>query len=72
MDKSLSEIIFWCGYCEKYLFFDTTNKVMIVNEPISKYICIQCDTKTGYSEQIRLEYKKLKSELNAKRKNNEK
>jgi hypothetical protein len=40
MDKTLSEIIFWCGYCERYLFFDTTKKVMIVNEPVSKYICI--------------------------------
>jgi uncharacterized protein YlaI len=69
MDKSLSEIIFWCGYCEKYLFFDTINKVMIANEPISKYICIQCDTKIGYSEQIRLELKKLESE---KKKKNEK
>jgi uncharacterized protein YlaI len=69
MDKSLSEIIFWCGYCERYLFFDTTKKVMIVNEPVSKYICIQCDTKIGYSEQIRLELKKLESE---KKKKNEK
>jgi len=69
MDKSLSEIIFWCGYCEKYLFFDTINKVMIANEPVSKYICIQCDTKIGYSEQIRLELKKLESE---KKKKNEK
>ena len=69
MDKSLSEIIFWCGYCEKYLFFDTIKKVMIANEPVSKYICIQCDTKIGYSEQIRLELKKLESE---KKKKNEK
>ena len=72
MDKSFSEIIFWCGYCEKYLFFDTINKVMIANEPISKYICIQCDNNIGYSEQITLEYKKLKSELNEKNKKNEK
>ena len=43
MDKSFSEIIFWCGFCERYLFFDTIKKVMIVNEPISKFICIQCD-----------------------------
>ena len=69
MDKSLSEIIFWCGYCERYLFFDTIKKVMIANEPVSKYICIQCDTKIGYSEQIRLELKKLESE---KKKKNEK
>ena len=45
---------------------------MIANEPVSKYICIQCDNNIGYSEQITLEYKKLKSELNEKKKKNEK
>ena len=72
MDKSLSEIIFWCGFCERYFFFDTIKKVVIVNEPVSKYICIQCDNNMGYSEQVKLEYKKLKSELNEKNKKNEK
>ena len=42
---------------------------MIANEPVSKYICIQCDNNIGYSEQITLEYKKLESE---KKKKNEK
>tara|TARA_R110002124_G_scaffold17760_1_gene74066 strand:+ start:67 stop:276 length:210 start_codon:yes stop_codon:yes gene_type:complete len=66
MDKSFSEIIFWCGFCERYLFFDTIKKVMIVNEPISKFICIQCDNNIGYSEQITLELKKLQSKKNKK------
>ena len=66
MDKSLSEIIFWCGFCERYLFFDTIKKVMIANEPISKFICIQCDNNIGYSEQITLELKKLQSKKNKK------
>ena len=38
----------------------------------NKFICIQCDNNIGYSEQITLEYKKLKSELNEKNKKNEK
>jgi uncharacterized protein YlaI len=66
MDKSFSEIIFWCGFCERYLFFDTIKKVMIANEPISKFICIQCDNNIGYSEQITLELKKLQSKKNKK------
>ena len=66
MDKSFSEIIFWCGFCERYLFFDTIKKVMIANEPVSKYICIQCDNNIGYSEQITLELKKLQSKKNKK------
>ena len=42
MDKSLSEIIFWCGYCEMFCFHDKGNKPCFTDGRVSKYICDKC------------------------------
>ena len=58
MYESFSEIIFWCGYCERYLFFDTTQKAVVVNDSFSKYMCVRCHA----MEQLELNLKNKKNE----------